>query len=78
MAEVTIQDLRDHGGDVVDRVVAGENLIVTREGKPVAELRPVRGPALTARVLLARWGHLPKLDPHTLRADLDRTLDPPL
>ena len=46
MAEVTIRDLRNHGGDVVDRVAAGERLIVTRDGRPVAELRPVlrRGP----------------------------------
>jgi len=39
MAEVTIRELRNHGGDVVDRVAAGERLIVTRDGRPVAELR---------------------------------------
>lgn len=35
---VTIGELRNHGGDVVDRVATGETLTVTRSGKPVAEL----------------------------------------
>ncbi|MGA2514518.1 MAG: type II toxin-antitoxin system prevent-host-death family antitoxin [Candidatus Limnocylindrales bacterium] len=78
MAEVTIRDLRNHGGDVVDRVAAGERLIVTRDGRPVAELRPVlrRGP--TASLLLARWRRLPPVDSAALRGDLDTTLDPRL
>jgi prevent-host-death family protein len=75
MTEVTIRGLRNHGDEVVDRVAAGEHAIVTRYGKPVAELRPVRGPALTAQVLLTRWRRLPKLNAHTLRVDLDRTVD---
>jgi prevent-host-death family protein len=75
MAVVTIRDLRNHGGDVVDRVVAGESLVVTRAGEPVAELRPVRRRALDARTLLERWRHLPAVDPGALRADLDRVLD---
>ena len=44
--QVSIRELRNHGGDVVDRVAAGENLTVTRPGKPVAELRPV-GPLIS-------------------------------
>jgi prevent-host-death family protein len=78
MAEVTIRDLRNHGGAVVDRVTAGEHVIVTRDGRPVAELRPVRNPGFTAEILLARWKRLPRMNPHTLRADLDATLDPRL
>jgi prevent-host-death family protein len=71
MAEVTIRDLRNHGGDVVDRVAAGERLVVTRGGKAVAELRPVRprGPS---------WRRLPLMDGGALRGDLDSTLDPRL
>ena len=78
MAEVTIRDLRNRGGAVVDRVAAGERLIVTRDGKPVAELRPVRSKSATAPVLLARWRRLPALDGRALRADLDERLDPSL
>jgi prevent-host-death family protein len=75
MTDVTIRELRNHGGEVVDRVAAGERLVVTRAGKPVAELRPVSAPALTASVLLQRWRRLPTLDAAKLRADLDATLD---
>jgi prevent-host-death family protein len=78
MAEVTIRDLRNHGGEVVDRVAAGERLVVTRDGRPVAELRPVRSRGTTASVLLARWRRLPPLDGAALRGDLDTTLDPRL
>ncbi|MFI5259757.1 MAG: type II toxin-antitoxin system Phd/YefM family antitoxin [Candidatus Limnocylindrales bacterium] len=78
MAEVTIRDLRNHGGDVVDRVAAGEHLVVTRGGKPVAELRPVRPRGPSASMLLARWRRLPPMDGDVLRSDLDSTLDPRL
>jgi prevent-host-death family protein len=78
MAEVTIRDLRNHGGDVVDRVAAGERLIITRDGKPVAELRPVRTRGASASMLLARWRRLPPMDGAALRGDLDSTVDPRL
>ena len=73
-----MRELRNHGGEVVDRVVAGEHLIVTRSGRPVAELRPVGRTAVKAEVLLERWRRLPHLDPDRLREDLDELLDPTL
>jgi prevent-host-death family protein len=76
--EISIRELRNHGGDVVDRVAAGERLTVTRSGKPVAELRPVGRPGVTAEVLLERWRRLPRLDPDRLREDVDEVLDPSL
>jgi prevent-host-death family protein len=75
MAAVTIRDLRNHGGDVVDRVAAGEAVVVTRAGEPVAELRPLRRRGPDAATLLERWRHLPAVDPAALREDLDRVLD---
>lgn len=75
MGNVSIRDLRNHGGDVVERVLGGESLTVTRSGKPVAELRPVREPGLDATVLLARWRSLPPVDPTRWREDVDRHLD---
>jgi prevent-host-death family protein len=75
---VTIRDLRNHGGDVVDRVVAGESLVVTRSGEPVAQLIPFRRRGLDAATLLERWRHLPLVDGERLRADLDEVLDPSL
>lgn len=78
MAAVSIRDLRNHGGEVVDRVARGERVTVTRAGKPVAELHPVCGAALSSTALLARWSQLPHVDPPALRADLDAVIDPRL
>jgi prevent-host-death family protein len=75
MAEVTVRDLRNEGGRVLDRVVAGETVVVTRDGAPVAELRPVSAPALDAASLLERWRRLPHVDPQRLRRDIDDALD---
>lgn len=76
--EVSIRELRNHGGEVVDRVAAGERLIVTRSGRPVAELRPMGRPGVKAEVLLERWRRLPRLDADQLRQDVDGILDPSL
>jgi prevent-host-death family protein len=72
---VTVRDLRNHGGDVIDRVVAGESVVVTRSGEPVAEMRPLRRRGLDAATLLARWRHLPSLDPVVFREDVDSVID---
>jgi prevent-host-death family protein len=78
MADVTIRDLRNHGADVIRRVLRGERLTVTRAGEPVAELTPVPREGLDARTLLARWRHLPPVDPRRVRADMDELIDPSL
>jgi prevent-host-death family protein len=75
MAEVSIRDLRNHGGDVVDRAARGEKITITRAGRPVAQLRSLRPRAVAAELLLARWNRLPRLDAEALRADIDATLD---
>jgi prevent-host-death family protein len=75
MAEVTVRELRNDGGRVLDRVAAGESLVVTRDGSPVAELRPIPRPVLDIATLLARWRNLPEIDPDRLRADIDSVVD---
>jgi len=75
MAEVTIRELRNHGGEVIDRVARGEQLTVTRSGKPVAELHPLRRQPLGATALIERWRKLPPVDPHALRTDVDEVVD---
>lgn len=78
MTEVTIRELRNKGGEVVDRVAAGERLTVTRGGRPVAELRPYRATPMSPSVLLRRWRRLPSLDPAALRRDIDTVIEPGL
>lgn len=75
MAIVTIRDLRNRGGAVIDRVQRGEQITITRDGAPVAELHALDAPALPVHELLARWRRLPQVDPDRLRRDLDEVLD---
>jgi prevent-host-death family protein len=76
MDSVTIRHLRNKGGDVIDRVEQGEMLLVTRDGRPVAELRPVRSRGVPRDLLVSRARNLPPVDPDGLRADLDAAIDP--
>jgi prevent-host-death family protein len=78
MPDVTIRELRNKGGEVVERVIAGEVLTVTRDGMPVALLSPLPKRPITAEVLLERWRRLPPMDPNSLRHDLDQIIDPSL
>jgi len=52
---VSIRELRNRGGEVMERVARGERLLVTRDGHAVAELRPLGRPAAAAGVLVERW-----------------------
>jgi antitoxin (DNA-binding transcriptional repressor) of toxin-antitoxin stability system len=76
--EVSIRDLRNRGGEVVDRAARGELITITRDGKRVAELRALTRPGLTAQALIERWRHLPAVDPAELRRELDEAIDPSL
>lgn len=78
MSEVSIRELRNHGGDVIDRVTAGEPITVTRSGRPVAELRPLPRSSTDPATLLERWRHLPRVDPERFKADIDSLVDPTL
>jgi antitoxin (DNA-binding transcriptional repressor) of toxin-antitoxin stability system len=78
MTDVSVRDLRNQGGRVLDRVLAGERFVVTRDGTPVAELRPLPGRTIDAATILSRWQHLPPVDAIEFRADLDAILDPEL
>jgi antitoxin (DNA-binding transcriptional repressor) of toxin-antitoxin stability system len=78
MAEVSIRDLRNHGGDVVDRAARGERITITRSGRAVAELRAVPSIPVAADVLIERRRRLPTVDPVALRTDIDELLSPSL
>jgi antitoxin (DNA-binding transcriptional repressor) of toxin-antitoxin stability system len=53
-------------------------MTVTRDGHPIAELRPLPRRPLQAALLLQRWRALPVVDPVKLRTDIDDLLDPAL
>ena len=70
-----MRDLRNRGGQVLDRVAAGERVTITRDGKPVARLEPIPRQRLTAAALVERFRRLPALDPRRLRRDVDAVVD---
>lgn len=75
MAEASVRDLRNHGGEVLDRVLRGERVTVTRDGTPVAELRPIPGGRLSAAALVERFRALPPIEPSRFRADVDAVVE---
>jgi prevent-host-death family protein len=75
MSEVTVRDLRNHGGRVLDRVAAGELVTITREGRPVARLVPVSSRPLNSKALVERFRRLLSVDPQRLRSDVDALID---
>lgn len=75
MREISIRDLRYKGGEVVDRVAQGESVTVTRSGKAVAELRPLRKQTVSVEALIARRKTLPLVDPVALRSVIDAAVN---
>ncbi len=75
MDQVSIRELRNKGGEVLERVARGERLVVTRDGHAVAELRPFGRLALSGSLLTDRWSKLPKVDAERLRSDIDGIID---
>jgi prevent-host-death family protein len=78
MDSISIRDLRNHGGEVVDRAQRGERLTITRAGKPVAQLVALPPPAAPLDELRRRWAKLPHVDPAAVRRDIDAVIDPAL
>lgn len=72
------RELRNDNARVIEAVTAGETFVVTRNGEPVAELRPLRAGRRTfiSREevnALATAGM--RIDRHQFRADLDHVID---
>jgi antitoxin (DNA-binding transcriptional repressor) of toxin-antitoxin stability system len=75
---VTVRELGNSGGEVIDIVLGGDTIVVTCDGHEVAELRPLRRRPLDAATLLGRWCNLPVVDAGRFGHDVDRALDVPL
>ena len=45
MSTHSILEARNRLSELVDRALAGESVVITRDGRPVVELRPVAQPA---------------------------------
>ncbi|MCB1255482.1 MAG: type II toxin-antitoxin system prevent-host-death family antitoxin [Microthrixaceae bacterium] len=78
MESVTIRELRNHGGAVVERAAHGERLTITRDGEPVAQLSALPAPPVSLEELRRRRAMLPAVDPEALRRAVDAIVDPTL
>jgi prevent-host-death family protein len=74
---ITQRELRNDSAAVLREVQAGHTITVTRNGMPVAELRPVPPRRFVPRAVVADAARrAPRLDAGRLRADLDAVVDP--
>jgi antitoxin (DNA-binding transcriptional repressor) of toxin-antitoxin stability system len=70
------RELRNQSGAIMRALDAGEDFIVTRNGVPVGELRPVhRRKFVPKEVLLAAFEGAPHVDYERFRADIDAYVD---
>lgn len=75
MKVVTQREFRNNSAAVMDAVEAGESYRITRNGVPVAELRPLsRRRRLSAEELVERHRRLPRVDHAGMRQDADEFL----
>jgi prevent-host-death family protein len=44
MAQVNIHDAKTHFSRLLERVAAGEEIVIAKAGKPIARLSPIRQP----------------------------------
>jgi prevent-host-death family protein len=74
---ITQRELRNDSAAVLREVQAGHTLIVTRNGMPVAELRPVAPRRFVSRAALVEVAsRAPRIDVKRFRKDVDRIVDP--
>jgi prevent-host-death family protein len=73
MTNVSTRELRNNGGEIVDRAARGEQITITRSGKPVARLSPLN-PEPTSQVILERFRGLPPIDYEAFRVDVDEVM----
>ncbi len=71
------RELRNASAKVLREVQAGRTIIVTRNGVPIAELRPIQPRRYVPRATIAEAAaRAPRIDAERFRADLDAVIDP--
>lgn len=74
---ITQRELRNDSAAILREVQAGQRIIVTRNGVPVAELRPIGPRRFVPRGAIAEAAQrAPRIDVDRFRADLDALIDP--
>jgi prevent-host-death family protein len=74
---ITQRELRNDSAAVLREVQGGATITVTRNGSPVAELRPIGSRRFVPRSIIADAARrAPRVDLDRLRADLDAVVNP--
>ncbi len=73
---ITQRELRNDSGAILRAVQAGQTIIVTRNGVPVAEMRPVAPRRFVPRATITEAAsRAPRVDAARFRADVDSVVD---
>lgn len=73
---ITQRELRNDSAAVLRQVQAGQTMVITRNGTPVAELRPVGRRRFMPRATIADAArHAPRVELTRFRTDLDAVAD---
>ena len=73
---ISQRELRNDSGAILRAVQAGEVITVTRNGVPVAELRPIPARRFVPREVLEEAAkRAPHIDAAKFRADVDSIID---
>jgi prevent-host-death family protein len=75
--KLTQRELRNRSGEIMRALDDGEDFLVTRNGRPVGELRPIpkKKTFIPREEFLALFAHSPHIDYEQFRADIDRYVD---
>ena len=73
---ISQRELRNNSAAILREVQAGRTLIITRNGTPIAELRPIRRRRFVPRAVIAEAAaQAARIDARRFREDVDAFVD---
>lgn len=74
--EISQRELRNESGRIMSALDMGQSFLVTRNGVPVGELRPLNRRAFVSKTAIAAlFAHAPTINAEKFRADIDDGID---
>ena len=74
--QITQRELRNESGEIMRALDGGESFVVTRNGVPAGELRPVQARRFVASsIALAAFADAPSIGAAQFREDVDAHVD---
>jgi antitoxin (DNA-binding transcriptional repressor) of toxin-antitoxin stability system len=74
--QITQRELRNSSGEIMRALDGGESFIVTRNGVPAGELRPLQARRfVAARAAVDAFANAPAIDRAAFREDVDAHVD---